>query len=48
MKNKDDIKSLTFSESSLDEIAKEEFDAVMVQAQIVSDKYMANAISILS
>lgn len=48
MENKDDIKSLTFSESSLDEIAKEEFDAVMVQAQIVSDKYMDNAITILS
>ena len=48
MKNKDDIKSLTFSESSLDEVTKEKFDTVMTQAQIVSDKYMANAIAILS
>ena len=47
MENKDDIKALTFSENSLDETAKDEFDTVMTQAQIVSDKYMTNAIAIL-
>lgn len=47
MENKDDIKSLIFAESALDEIAKTEFDAVMAQAQIVSDKYIENAIAIL-
>ena len=47
MENKDDIKALTFSENSLDKTAKDEFDTVMAQAQIVSDKYMTNAIAIL-
>ena len=47
MENKEDIKALTFSESSLDETAKNEFDVVMAQAQIVSDKYIANAIAVL-
>ena len=44
MENKDDIEALTFSEDSLDKIAKDEFDVVMAQAQVVADKYMANAL----
>lgn len=48
MENKDDIKALTFSEISLDETAKSEFDVVMAQAQVVSEKYMANALGQLS
>ena len=47
MENKEDIAALTFSEGSLDETTKAEFDAVMAQAQIVSDKYMENAIAVL-
>ena len=44
MENKDDIEALTFSEASLDKTAKDEFDVVMAQAQVVADKYMANAL----
>lgn len=47
MENKEDIEALTFSEDSLDETTKAEFDIVMAQAQIVSDKYMENAIAVL-
>ena len=42
--NKDDIEALTFSEASLDKTAKDEFDVVMAQAQVVAEKYMANAL----
>lgn len=44
MENKDDIEALTFSEASLDKTAKDEFDVVMAQAQVVAEKYMANAL----
>ena len=44
MEDKDDIEALTFSEASLDKTAKDEFDVVMAQAQVVADKYMANAL----
>ena len=38
------ISERNFSEASLDKIAKDEFDVVMAQAQVVADKYMANAL----
>lgn len=44
MENKDDIEALTFSEASLDKTTKDEFDVVMAQAQVVAEKYMANAL----
>lgn len=47
MDDKEDIKSLTFSEDSLDETAKADFDTIIAQAKIVSDKYMANALTVL-
>lgn len=47
MESKEDIAALTFSEDSLDETTKAEFDTVMAQAQVVSDKYMENAIAVL-
>lgn len=48
IENKEEIKSLTFSEDSLDEIAKADFNSIMAQAKVVSDKYMANALEKLS
>lgn len=48
IENKEEIKSLTFSEDSLDEIAKADFNSIMAQAKVVSDKYIANALEKLS
>lgn len=47
MEDKDAIKTLVFAEESMDEETKAEFNVIMAQAQVVADKYMANAIATL-
>lgn len=47
MDDKEAIKALEFSEEALDKTGKADFDKLMAQAQIVSEKYMENALAIL-
>ena len=44
MDDKDAIKALVFAEESMNEEIKAEFDIIMEQAQVIADKYMANAL----